>query len=627
MFSNERITIAVLICDPTSYYQQTLCQTISTYGKRLGYNLAFFTCFSTYGTTNKNAVGEYNILNLPPYEQFDAIIVCPDTFNGHMEKILSLLDNRSRGPVICIRRQLGNYPSVLANDSSSIKQMVEHFYYTHHFTRIAFMTGLKDHPDSIARHQAYKETLEALNLPYDETLIFEGDFWKNKSKAAAHYYMEELETPPEAIICANDYMAISLCSELIIAGYMVPDDVAVSGYDNIAEANSSMPPLTTISVSAEAMGKQALNMIQDLLEEKEIPLIQHIPTSLFIRSSCGCKKHDIKLLAKSRAKQVSEHDALLNTIVHNTFLSIALRELKSCDGIGECLEFLLDYDNHMNNFHLCLGEGSGTTYPKYRSSRASYPKKSYSIHSFINRKIIETTPFNTTDLIPTEAQTEEPLSYFFYPLHYLEYTFGYLAISYDTDFIIEQTFPDWAAIISNALENLRINNRDNQLINELNELYIHDTLTGLYNRRGFLQCSEKLFENAKRNNETIAIIGLDMDNLKIINDTYGHEHGDIALKTIGEALTSASEHGEICARVGGDEFSVIGTNYNDKLLAEFIHKFNNYLDKWNENSIYEYQVTASYGASLTSENKHLSLNDYINLSDKRLYEQKRSKRR
>lgn len=627
MFSNGRTTIAVLVCDSTSYYQQMLCKTLSKYGKRAGYNVAFFSCFSTYGINGNNAIGEFNILNLPPYEQFDAIIVCPDTFDTkHMEQLQTYLDTRSRGPVVCIRRQLGDYPSVLVDDSGSIKEMVDHFHHVHHFNRIAFMTGTKGHPDSISRFEAYKTELQALGLPFDEALVYEGDFWNNKSKAAAHYFMEELETPPEAIICANDYMAISLASELILAGYMVPDDVAVSGYDNIAETLSSMPPITTISASPEAMAKQALNMVRDLLAEKEIPTIQCIPTSLYIRASCGCEATDIKTFAKARVEQIREQNKLYNQIVHNTFLSIHLESIVTCEEIGNHLMLLNSPDNHMENFHICLGEVQGKTYPKYHSSRASYPKKSYSIYSFVNRTEIKTKPFNTTNLIPAEAITEEPMSYFFFPLHYIEYTLGYIAITYDFGYIAERTFPNWLAIIGNALENLRISNKNTQLVDTLNNLYIHDALTGLYNRRGFQQASEKLFSQSKRKEQTVMIIGMDMDNLKTINDTYGHEHGDIALKAIGDALIFASQNNEICARVGGDEFSVIGTDYDEEKVQSFLSRFQQYLDEWNEDSIYEYSVAASYGVSLSSENPHLDLSEYIRLSDKRLYEQKHKKK-
>ena len=152
MFQNGHPTIGVLLNDANASYQIELTQTLSDYGKKLGYNIAIFTSFSTYGNFNNNALGEYNILNLPPYERFDAIIVCSDTYDDDKaEQIQSYLDSRCRGPVVCIRRQIGNYPSVLVENTDSIRQMVYHFHNVHHFSRIAFFSGPSDHPDSIDR--------------------------------------------------------------------------------------------------------------------------------------------------------------------------------------------------------------------------------------------------------------------------------------------------------------------------------------------------------------------------------------------------------------------------------------------------------------------------------------------
>ena len=628
MFNNERINIAVLICDCNSYFQEQLCTTISNYGKKLGYNLCFFTCFTTYGRSNKNATGEFNILNLPPYELYDGIIVCADTFGGEeqVERIREYLNSRSRGPVVCIRHQIDDYPCVLVDDSQSIKAMVQHFVQVHHFTRIGFMTGLKNHPDSIARHNAYKMELQNQGIAYDESLVFEGDFWRNRSKAAAHYFAEELETPPEAIICANDYMAISLSTELILSGHMVPDDIAISGFDDIAESTVTMPPLTTVTVSCEDLGRQALHMLRDLLADKDIPTVQYISTQLAIRNSCGCKTFDMRSMITTRVQQESEHHHLINQTINNTFTSIALQGLLSTDSIGQYLH-LPDYeDNGIQDFHLCLGEGRGPIYPKYRSNRPNFPKKSHSVYSLINREEVITSTFNTTDLIPVEAMSEEPMCYFFYPLHYLDFTLGYIAIQYINGYTCEKTFQSWLAIISTSLENLRVSNERTHLLNELNTLYIHDALTGIYNRRGFEKLASEMFDKAKKQKKSTMILCMDMDNLKKVNDQYGHRHGDLSLRAISEALQHAATNHEICARVGGDEFSVIGMDYTEEKAEQFIQAFQEYLDETNENSIYNYTVSTSYGYTITDNTSGYTLEEYVNLSDSRLYEHKRNKK-
>lgn len=94
-------------------------------------------------------------------------------------------------------------------------------------------------------------------------------------------------------------------------------------------------------------------------------------------------------------------------------------------------------------------------------------------------------------------------------------------------------------------------------------LYHEDFLTKLYNRRGFEQFSEEEFAEAKKHNIKTMTLSIDMDNLKYINDIYGHSHGDLALQTIADAMRQACSGCEICARIGGDEFAVFGYDYSE----------------------------------------------------------------
>ena len=79
MFQNGRKTIGVILCDVSSHYQEQVCQTLSSYAMNVGYNLAYFTFFTSYGVDTRNGRGEANIVHLIPYDKLDAIIFCHDT--------------------------------------------------------------------------------------------------------------------------------------------------------------------------------------------------------------------------------------------------------------------------------------------------------------------------------------------------------------------------------------------------------------------------------------------------------------------------------------------------------------------------------------------------------------------
>lgn len=628
MLGNGRKTIGVILCDVSSHYQEQVCHTITSYAQAAGYNITYFTFYTCYGVDTRNGRGEANIIHLVPYEKLDALIFCHDTIvnPGALEKVWEYVNTRCQCPVVTLRHDSGKYPCVLINQKHMIEQIVYHFTDEHHKKRLAFMSGPFDHPDSIERLEDYKCALENRGISYDETLVFEGDFWKDKAKEAAEYFTMELEEMPDAVICANDYMATSLSNELIAKGFLVPDDIAISGFDDIWEASITMPPITTVSVPIEEMTRTALKIIEKMWNGEEVDRVRYLDAEVKIRNSCGCQTFNMQTMLAKRVRQEREHQSILELIQTNTYMFVDLSDLDKLDGIENYVR-LLDYsDNHVRNFFICLGEGKGVQYPKYRSASVGFAKKSKAVGAVMNRKPIKTEVFDTDNLLPQEAKEEGPMIYYFFPLHNNQYSFGYFAISYEGVYSANKTFQNWLAILGNALDTIRIKQKNHGLLQELSNLYIHDALTGLYNRRGFESISEDYYTKAQKEKKGFVIIAIDMDNLKIVNDRFGHMNGDLALKTIGSAMEAAAGRNDACARVGGDEYNVVGIDYEEKDAEEFVIKFQNYLDDFNDSSDLPYLVRASVGYFLLKAGEQASLEDCVNAADAQLYEHKREKK-
>jgi diguanylate cyclase (GGDEF)-like protein len=491
--------------------------------------------------------------------------------------------------------------------------------------RIAFMSGPFDHPDSIERLEDYKSALANRGIEYDESLVFEGDFWRDKAKDAAEYFTMVLPERPEAIVCANDYMALALSNELISKGFLVPDDIAISGFDDIWEASITLPPITTISVPVEEMSRFAIKLIEKQWAGEDVERINYLDADVKLRNSCGCQTFSMQSMLAKRVRQDNEHNRILERIQINTYISIDLSDMDSLDGIEKALR-LFEPRNHVRNFFVCLGEGKGETYPKYRSSNTGFAKKSKAVGSAMNGKVVPTEAFETKQLLPSEAVEREPMIYYFFPLHSNQFSFGYIAIQYEGVYSCDKTFQNLLAILGNSLDMIRIKQKNQGLLHELNNLYIHDALTGLYNRRGFDSVSQTFYNKAKKEKTGFAIMAIDMDNLKIVNDRFGHMNGDLALKTIGAAMEAAAARGDACARVGGDEYNVVGIHYDMKKVDDFIKEFQKYLDDFNANSELPYLVRASVGYHLLQADGMESLEECINAADASLYEFKRKKK-
>ena len=623
---NGRKTIGIILFDITGYYQQQLVHTLSKTASKHGYNLLTFSAFTIYGSDTKNAAGEYNILHLIPYEQLDALIVCHDTFNSNeaVEELWKLVTERCQAPIISIRKKVNGCYNILVEDTDAIPAFVRHFHDVHHFDRIAFMSGPYNHPDAIFRLEKYKEAMAELGLDCPEEYIFEGNFWKDCALDASKHFMS-LKKRPQAIVCANDYMAVSLCKELTLQGYSVPQDIAISGFDDVRDARANVPPLTTCYVSVSDMAKKAMETIDTLLNGKEAPACTFVPTKIIIRNSCGCESSTMKDLSLSRMYEVEFMEQLINQNAHNTFVSISLENMTSAEDIGDYLR-LEDVPGIARDFYLCLGIHGNGAYPQVKKKAPGFAKRSHSIYSSRDLNPIATSSFETKKLLPPEAIREEPMAVFFFPIHYLEYNFGYVAATPNGEEAQDTLFHSWLSLIGNTLENSRIRAKNQALLEKLNMLYHEDFLTKLYNRRGFEQFSEEEFSEAKKHNIKTMTLSIDMDNLKYINDVYGHSHGDLALQTIADAMRQACSGCEICARIGGDEFAVFGYDYSEDKAKQYTENFLQYLKDFNADSSLPYCVNASFGYTISDPSLSISREQYMKASDDLLYQNKRKRK-
>lgn len=628
MFDNQRKNICVVLCDVAEHYQEQVCRVLTSNARVKGYNIAYFSFFLSYGVNTKNGRGEANIINLIPYENFDGFIICHDTFQNEdaVKQLFRYIKERTRVPVITIRRPWEDYPCVLSKNDGSICSLVQHFVDVHGFDKIAFMSGPKDHPDAKERLNEYKEGLKSRNIDFDEKFVYYGDFWRTYAKMAARYFAFDLDERPQAIMCANDYMALALCNELISMGIMVPDDIAITGFDDIWESTINMPPITTVKMQVEEMSQKAFDSLEKMINGEEVPKIQEVGTRIAVRNSCGCEGMNIQSMLKKRVRQSQEHEKLLELVQNNTYMFVEMSDVADAEALVDHVRLLENKDNFVEHFFICLGEGRGKAYPKYCSKKPGYPPRMKAIGSVLNRRIIQTKPFFTSELLPKEAVTQEPMVYYFFPLHNLQDTFGYFAISYQGEHSCEQTFHSWIAILGNALENLRLKQKTHALLEELNSLYIHDALTGLLNRRGYENSTREMYQKSIVEQKSMAIFSIDMDDLKIVNDQFGHAQGDLALKTIARAMEYAAKEGDYCARIGGDEFTVFGLDYEEAEAEKFLLRFHEYLTEFNQSSQLPYNVWASCGYCIISGMHDMTLEEAVIESDARLYQKKRERK-
>lgn len=158
----------------------------------------------------------------------------------------------------------------------------------------------------------------------------------------------------------------------------------------------------------------------------------------------------------------------------------------------------------------------------------------------------------------------------------------------------------------------------------LQNLSMRDELTGLLNRRGFLSLAGQHLKIAQRSNWMIMLLFADLDELKEINDQFGHVEGDEALRSVSRILRQTFRASDIIARLGGDEFIVLAVKITDEGIKIIAKRLREKVQKTNQNNPH-YQISLSFGVVKFDPQAMLSLEEMIAQADKALYESKETK--
>jgi len=626
VFFNGRKTIGVFISQVNNEYQERLSRGISIRAQELNYNVAFFTNFESYGQ-NEYDMGELKIADLPNYEDLDGIILAADTMavEGLEKRIREHIRKRCRCPVVSIRRRIDEYYNVLIDDNKVLEEIIRHFIIDHKMTRLNFLAGPKGFPDSDKRLACYKRVLTEFNIPVEEERIYYGDFWKRKAWDAVDYWLSSSLAMPQAIICANDYMAITVIKALEKHGLSVPEDIAVSGCDDVVDAGEFYPAITTALVPVVKMGMEAVDKIDRVNRGLKEIRDSYIETKTIYRESCGCE-YKAENEKKDRKRGLfTRTEALLREVSRNSYMSADLTGITTLEELNSRLRYYVYENIGFTDFYLCLYKNWLNIKEDKAGTEKNKDDEMIMEVGIKNRVDYSKIRFLRKYLIPPQFIDDKPLIFFFTMLHHLDFDFGYVAIAFEDIRTYMTTFQTWMINVSNALENIRVHNELNRLVYKLEDMYIRDELTGLYNRRGLEILGEKYLKQAVEKKVKLMVLTVDLDKLKMINDNFGHAGGDIALKTVADALAYAADDDEICVRFGGDEFIVIGLEYDENKGKRFISRFLGELDKFNKSGRYSFNLYVSYGWSLIEPDEKTTVEECLVDADGKMYRQKREK--
>lgn len=179
--------------------------------------------------------------------------------------------------------------SVAVDSALGMRNAVSHLIQFHERRRIAFVRGPEHDSDAEARYQGYRTALDDFGLSYDARLEVAGDFSRAAGRAAVRCLLDQRRAAFDALVAANDQMAAAAEQELLARGVSVPDDVALSGFDDVEESRFADVPITSVRQPFAAQARRALDLVLAALEGKSAAPTPKLSPELVPRRSCGCE--------------------------------------------------------------------------------------------------------------------------------------------------------------------------------------------------------------------------------------------------------------------------------------------------------------------------------------------------
>ncbi len=627
MLSNQRKNIGVFLQRSINEFQNLLCQGIISEATERGYNVAVFSDYGKYGDNINHFIGDQALFRLPPYEQFDGVILALDTMEelDSRELIVNEVRKRCSCPVVSIRELVDGANNLLVDNKTCLNEMVTHFVEKHGFTRLCCMSGPENRWDAVERMECFKNKMAEYQLPVGEHQLFWGDYWTNMGKEACDWFLEGQAEMPQAIICANDHMAMAVTSELLGRGIRVPDDICVSGYDGLVDALYFIPSITTMRVPFRKMGSKAVEIIdekQDCPEQVEDVLFQ---AEVIPRESCGCTRIGETESMFARRQQYERNQVEHNREIQFDYFSIHMGE---CNTYAEISNRLYKYRSNISglkDYALCLkkdlrdGEVDDRFTDQMEMRIGVKDDKDLGDTCYI---------FPREELLPSEMIDDSPQCWYFSTIHYQNFCYGYEAYQFKSPEITGQLYFKWNVILGNKIHDLLVERRMAGLISQLEVMSERDLLTAMYNRRGWERRAVPMFRAAKETGTTIFLSVVDLDGMKNINDNFGHSEGDFALCKICDVIRKACGARCVCARTGGDEFIVAAREITEEEGASYMERVDALLDEFNRSGEKEYDIHASYGYICKVPAEEDTMESFTKYSDDKMYEHKiKNKRR
>lgn len=592
--------------------------------------------------------------------EIDAIIVVCGEYTSQISipKLSSALSNYKKIPVISIGQELflAKNSFTHADCKTAFNEVVSHLKNVHGCRKIAFFSANQTNSEEgLERLEAYKDALKANELFYNRNLVINGKFTDSFAyEEILRKYKSKEDVNFDAIICANDLTAIGCQQALKRLGVKIPEDVKIIGFDDSSKAETVSPKLSTMNQDIFQQGAIAAELTYNILFDKSklVARTTKTPVNPIYRQSCGCIPMSVQ-----ENVYINQHG---DTCYKNA------EEIRRLKVDGEFFNYLTEIKTTYNLFSLLHSDSTLHDFfyrLRYILENASMTKAVVCLFdepiTLQNRDSFELPRnMNLSMLVDIERNIEifEPNitfnprkkiihdkyfemdsgSYIFSPVFSGEKNYGYIICKVkNLNFAIYTVF---MKIIINAItqafeytasleKNKKLSEENLLLYQNTRSFDVNtkiDTLTKFLNRRGFIELAQQRIDIAIASDCTGLVIYADLDNLTPINDTYGNEVGDEAIKAMSTVLGKVLRANDVVGRISGDKLAAIAVGLSMENLDKIRARIKKECIKISKEKNFEFLLSFSIGATEFTRVNY-KLKNLIDEADKAMYLEKDEK--
>lgn len=566
--------------------------------------------------------GEKTVFDLINYDITDAVVIHDQAIKD--QQVINSIIGAAKAhniPVVTLR---GNYEGCVRvgfDYCAGFEQVVRHVLKDHGVTDFHLIAGIKDNEFSEERVNAVRRVAQELDIPFGDEDISYGQFWSIPTAEAVERLFVRRRALPQAIICANDAMAITTINVLKKHDVKIPDDIIVTGFDGIKDIKYCEPQITTCLCSNEQLAEAVCETFMELIAGKSVPPVEMVVPLLHRSASCGCAP-GVAINASEELNYVNNSFYRFQTEEEHMFRMMS--RILDCKDFSEVAQVLDKYDFYdmiivLNNE--CI---DSTINPLTKVSDVPFSstmKLIFNTNYHLHGRIDEIRP---GDLHPNLEEMlcsyDKPL--IFFSLNYMGITMGYICFNYQ-NYDIQNYYKASQIIntLNSAFGAFRTVQYQHYLMQKIEEMYRCDGLTHLLSRTALKNSYPDLLA---KYSGSMTLVLADLDGLKFINDNYGHDDGDFAICAVADALRTACPQDALCIRWGGDEMVAVipGGIPEEKLLGDFY----DFISRLNDTADKEYRISASVGVKTFTISESSNFEEMVRATDELMYNEKKRKK-